>query len=233
MKPTASKIGAFTLIELLVVIAIIGILASSAMPAYNGIQERAKRTKDINNIKQILLGCRSFSADWDGLFPSFDPDADTSGGGEESGFSTSTEAFNALIPDYIDTEIIFWMATKDPDRVRPPREDGTLENTENVYAYCSGQSDTSFSRSPLVADGLMEGPGAYGEYHPWLRSKKAVVGYCGGHVAEEPLTSAAPGATVKTKDGLIDNIFEERQVDEEGGSSGGLLDTKQDNVLLP
>ena len=76
MKVNRKKRGAFTLIELLVVIAIIGILASSAMPAYNGIQERAKRTKDVNNIKQILLGCRAFAADWEGIYPSFDPDAE-------------------------------------------------------------------------------------------------------------------------------------------------------------
>ena len=234
MKLKASVNRAFTLIELLVVIAIIGILASSAMPAYNGIQERAKRTKDVNNIKQILLGLRAFAADWEGLYPSFDPDADEQGGGEDDGFSKSTEAFNVLIPDYIDTEIIFWMQTKDPDKLRPPREDGELEDEEVVYCYVMGLTDTSFSRSPLVADGLMDGPGEYGEFHPWLKSKKAVVGYCGGHVAEERLTSAEAGATIRSKDGLTDNIFEERQVsDGDGGNSGGWLDTKQDNVLLP
>jgi len=234
MKVNATRKSAFTLIELLVVIAIIGILASSAMPAYNGIQERAKRTKDVNNIKQILLGCRAFSSDWEGLYPSFDPEAETdAGGGEDGGFSTSTEAFNVLIPDYIDTEIVFWMQTKDPQKIRPPREDGELESNENVYCYVSGQTDTSFSRSPLVADGLMDGPGAYGEFHPWLKSKKAVVGFCGGHVSEESLTSGAAGATIQSKDKLVKNIFDERTVDEEGGSSGGWLDTTQDNVLLP
>jgi len=236
MKVNRKKRGAFTLIELLVVIAIIGILASSAMPAYNGIQERAKRTKDVNNIKQILLGCRAFAADWEGIYPSFDPDAEQSGGGgggEDSEFSTSTDAFNALIPDYIDTEIVFWIQTKHPDKIQPPKEDGELESQENVYCYASGQTDTSFSRSPLVADGLMDGPGEYGEYHPWLKSKKAVVGFCGGHVSEETLTSATAGATVRSKDRLVENIFEEREVSEDGGSSGGWLDTKSDNVLLP
>ncbi len=231
MKLHMKRTGAFTLIELLVVIAIIGILASAAMPAYNGIQERAKRTKDVNNIKQILLGARAFAADNEGLYPSYDPDAE-SGEGDE--FSTSTDAFNVLIPDYIDTEIIFWMQTKHPDKLRPPREDGDLEGDENVYAYVKGQTDTSFSRSPLVADGLMESIGAYGEYHPWLKSKKAVVGFCGGHVTEEKLTSNEPGATVKSKDGLVENIFTERTGSgDEGDASGGWLDTKQDNVLLP
>lgn len=235
MKVNAKRNSAFTLIELLVVIAIIGILASSAMPAYNGIQERAKRTKDVNNIKQILLGCRAFAADWEGLYPSFDPDAERNqGGDEDSGFATSTEAFNVLIPDYIDTEIIFWMQTKHPDKIRPPTEDGTLEDSENVYCYVMGQTDTSFSRSPLVADGLMDGPGEYSEYHPWLKSKRAIVGYCGGHVQEESLTSAAAGATVRSKDRTTENIFEKREVDEEGGgSSGGWLSVDTENVLLP
>jgi hypothetical protein len=80
----------------------------------------------------------------------------------------------------------------------------------------------------------MDSIGSYGEYHPWLKSKKAVVGFCGGHVTEERLTAGLPGATVKSKDGLVDDIFTERQTSgDDGRSSGGWLDTKQDNVLLP
>ena len=233
MKVNAKKYGAFTLIELLVVIAIIGILASSAMPAYNGIQERAKRIKDVSNVKQILFSCRTFAADWEGLYPSFDPDAAKEGGGEEAAFATSTEAFNVLIPDYIDSESLFWQQTKHPDKLKPPREDGELEASENVYCYVVGQTDTSFSRSPLVADGIMDGPGEYGEHHPWLKSKKAVIGYCGGNVVEESLTSAVAGATVRSKDRLVENIFEKREVDEEGKSSGGWLSVETPNVLLP
>ena len=56
----------------------------------------------------------------------------------------------------------------------------------------------------------------YGEYHPWLKSKKAVIGFCGGHVTEESLTSGVAGATVRSKDRLTDNIFEKREVDAEG-----------------
>ncbi len=238
MKLKARKTGAFTLIELLIVITIIGILASVSFPAYNGIQERGKRIKAVANVRSMLIGCRSFAADWDGLYPSFDPDEDQGDGGggggeDDSEFSTSTDAFNVLVPEYIDSESIFWIQTKDPDKLRPPREDGRLEPEENVYAYVSGQTNTSFSRSPLIADGLMESAGSYGEFHPWLSSKKAIVGFCGGHVTEERLTSNQEGATIRSKDGGTENIFEERTADEDGESSGGWLDTSMDNVLLP
>src|SRR6266498_550498 len=58
---------AFTLIELLVVIAVIAILASVAYPVFIGAQERAKITKDMNNLRQIGLATQTYMNDNDGV----------------------------------------------------------------------------------------------------------------------------------------------------------------------
>ncbi len=223
----------FTLIELLVVITIIALLAGMAMPAFKKVLESAKVITDVNKIKQITTACSSFAADWDGVYPSFDPDNPS--GGQDAKFSSSTEAFNVLIPEYVDSEAIFWIQTKNPAKLRSPQEDGQLTQNENTYAYVSGQTNTSFSGSPLVADGEMDGPGTYGEFHPWLGSKTAVVGYVGGHVTKERLTTNQPGATVRSKDGLIQDIFQKRVTSDGGGGGGGggNLDTDPSNVLVP
>jgi prepilin-type N-terminal cleavage/methylation domain-containing protein len=58
---------AFTLIELLVVIAVIAILGAIAYPVYTGVQERAKVTKDFNNLRQIGLATQTYMNDNDGV----------------------------------------------------------------------------------------------------------------------------------------------------------------------
>jgi len=58
----------FTLIELLVVITIIAILALFAFPVFTGIQERARVTQDLNNLRQIGVATQTYLNDNDGTF---------------------------------------------------------------------------------------------------------------------------------------------------------------------
>jgi prepilin-type N-terminal cleavage/methylation domain-containing protein/prepilin-type processing-associated H-X9-DG protein len=65
---SARSVG-FTLIELLVVIAIIAILAAILFPVFAQAKEAAKKTADLSNNKQLLLGCQMYMGDFDDVFP--------------------------------------------------------------------------------------------------------------------------------------------------------------------
>ncbi|MEZ0327196.1 MAG: prepilin-type N-terminal cleavage/methylation domain-containing protein [Fimbriimonas sp.] len=60
---------AFTLIELLVVIAIIAILAAILFPVFAQAKEAAKKTADLNNLKQIGTSVQMYIADSDDVLP--------------------------------------------------------------------------------------------------------------------------------------------------------------------
>src|SRR5439155_26834587 len=81
---------AFTLIELLVVIAIIGTLAALAVTALSGIQEKARITQDMNNLRQIALATQTYLNDSDGAF-----------------FLPSTNWMTSLHPKYLSNWKIF------------------------------------------------------------------------------------------------------------------------------
>ena len=60
---------AFTLIELLVVIAIIAILAAILFPVFARARENARRSSCQSNLKQIALGVKQYTQDYDEKFP--------------------------------------------------------------------------------------------------------------------------------------------------------------------
>ena len=59
----------FTLIELLVVIAIIALLAAILFPVFARARENARRSSCQSNLKQIALGIKQYSQDYDEYFP--------------------------------------------------------------------------------------------------------------------------------------------------------------------
>ena len=68
-KGNHNKISAFTLIELLVVIAIIAILAAILFPVFARARENARRSSCQSNLKQIALGIKQYTQDYDEQFP--------------------------------------------------------------------------------------------------------------------------------------------------------------------
>jgi prepilin-type N-terminal cleavage/methylation domain-containing protein len=68
-KSSPPVADAFTLIELLVVIATIGILLAIAVPAFNGVLERARVTKDLSNLRQVGAATQMYMNDNNGVFP--------------------------------------------------------------------------------------------------------------------------------------------------------------------
>ena len=71
----ANQSRGFTLIELLVVIAIIVILLGLAFPAFQGVQNQAKKTQAKNDITQIVTAVNAYYTEY-GKYPLLDQGAD-------------------------------------------------------------------------------------------------------------------------------------------------------------
>lgn len=67
-----NPVRAFTLIELLVVIAVITILAGLALPVFSSVQEKARITQDMSNLRQLGIATQTYLNDNDGVIFSAD-----------------------------------------------------------------------------------------------------------------------------------------------------------------
>ena len=89
MKSLPRKSG-FSLIELLVVIAVIAILAAILLPALNAAQDNARRTRCMNNVRQISTAINTIFSETRGPMPSR--------GEEDDGWHYWGRAADQLLP---------------------------------------------------------------------------------------------------------------------------------------
>jgi type II secretion system protein G len=92
-KRAAKCARAFTLIELLVVITVIGILMALLFPAFQGVQDQAKRTQAKNDVTQIVTAVNAFYTEY-GHYPLADNSADFTVDGLNG--NTNDALFNKL-----------------------------------------------------------------------------------------------------------------------------------------
>lgn len=119
MKKSYSR--AFTLIEMLVAVAIIIVLLAVALPAFKGVLERAKATKDMSNLRQIGMATQLYLNDNGGVLFS------TTAGS----WMSQLYSVNAATPKYLSS----WNAFISPfDRPASPRTSST-NNANSAVSY--------------------------------------------------------------------------------------------------
>jgi len=239
MKTPRTQKG-FTLIELLVVIGIIALLASIALPAFSSVQVKAQQTKALNNAKQIGFACKAYATDNNGQYPSYPTTSGSTNTASE--VTTSNDAFNDLIPTYLQTIQCFFQAgshetpgtkaSPDPDftTVGSQTAATALPTGSNHWAYVTGMSDTSNSSYPLIADN----PASVGPPATWAsdptkaggvwKGKQVIVVHVDDSASVDQLNSTFSDMTGPTGIDLFDTTGQKGWMS--GGAGSG-------NIFVP
>lgn len=141
----------FTLIELLVVIAIIAILAAILFPVFARARENARRASCQSNLKQIGLGFKQYSQDYDEKYPLVVANT----GGTAGAFDAGDQGWAQILQPYLKSTQIFQC----PSEVTPPNATGGITPGYTDYWYNSALHGTSEASLDSVALTIMNGDG--------------------------------------------------------------------------
>ena len=185
----------FTLIELLVVIAIIAILAAILFPVFARARENARRSSCSSNLKQIALGFKQYTQDYDEKYPQVQAGTTTAGG------------WAIALQPYLKSSQIFQC----PSETAAPNNIATGGTGYSDYWYNYNLGGINEAKLDVISSTILNGDGS---------SNTASYAFAGGGTTTGDGTDPTSGtaatsttyATTKATTSTTDN-FGERHLD--------------------
>jgi len=113
----------------------IAMVAAIALPAFNGVQQKAQSTKQMSDVRQLIYACKAYAADNNGAFP---------------------ESLPILITDgYLDSkELLFWKASPSAEEAEPHLyRPGLTDSAQGEEALIAAAQPILGKRTVGYADG--------------------------------------------------------------------------------
>ena len=161
---------AFTMFEMIIVLGVLAIMMSFVVPSYQAMSQRAKATKDMNNLRQIALATQMYMNDNSDVFPG------SATLTWMSQFETNQKYLSA------------WRVLQSPFDSRASSEAGTGTPVSKI-SY--GINSNVYSAGVPISAGQITKPTAFITFAPAQDNSNTVK-------FQGVATTAAPGVTVNT-----------------------------------